>query len=629
MALAAALLALRAASSASAPSPAPPCPDPVHVYAEGRRQRVLCPDDARAAGMTLLDLSDAWAPYPLDGVARAAGVPPPAYRDTYLDLARGRFSDDPLAADDRYLELFGITPAFSLIHRDLDDEPRYRCHEALDPTLTRALTAVAVPLRREAKDKAAARRQDLERQRALARGALRRLRLPDLDALAAQSRAHAALVERLRRAEARQAAIDAVQAHMVCAGLLPADKATGVFDVPTADALRAYQRRHTIIASGELDRETQASLLAGERDHDYRVALRALRQRVVDAAGLIEDGSALNAWGTVFGRLLDGEDLRYHGAYPPLPNGAPDWISPATEAAARALGWTDFVGAQTFIHTYFEGPDPPPRFAVFLPPPPPYYARPLELRAEIDRGDVWYDYPYRSGGRRLAQPVERRPVLVLYARPPGGDEIALVRWPTTIGGWQEEKLPSGAVVHAYKGSDVGPRIWRDLVVAPVWYPPKSTPDDDLIRFRAGAWELKRDLLGPSYRSAYGMVMLIHHRRIDRPGGPIFFDNGVRTHGSVNYRSILTGESHGCHRLYNHLALRLAGFLLQRHPHRVRGPDTAVLRRTIRYKGRAFTLALEDRGYAIELDPPIPVDVLEGRVRGAQKTPPTGIRYIPK
>lgn len=622
--LAAALLAFRAALL----GPAPTCDDPVHVYAAGHLQRILCPEDARAAGMTIVDLGDAWAPYPLDGVARAAHAEPPAYRSAYVDLANARFADDPLAAADRYLELFGITPAFSIIHRYLDDEPRHRCHEAIDSAQAAALAAAAVPLRRESREQASARRQELTRQRALVAGALRRLGLQEPDELAARSPAYAAMVARLARAEARQRVADAIQAHLVCEGLLPAPKASGTFDYTTSEALRAYQRRQVIVASGELDEETRAALGTSSREHDLRLALRALRQRVVDAAGILEDGSARAEWGTVLGRQLDGADIRYQGGYEPLQNGAVDRVSPATEAAARALGWTTFEGARAFIHRHFEGPAPPPRFAFFLPPPPAYLAGPVELRAEIDRGDVWYEYSFSRSGARLAQPIERRPVLVLYARPArGGDEVALVRWPTTIGGWQEEKLPNSAVVHAYKGSDVGPRLWRDLVVAPVWYPPKSTPDDDLVRYRAGRWELKRDLLGPSYRSAYGMVMLIHDEPITRRGETKYLDHGIRTHGSVNYRSILTGQSHGCHRLYNHHALRLTSFILQHHAHVIRGPDTAQLHRKVRHKGHTFWLDLEDRGYYIELTPPIPVDVLEGRIMGAQKHPTASYRYF--
>src|SRR5690606_30322415 len=113
------------------------------------------------------------------------------------------------------------------------------------------------------------------------------------------------------------------------------------------------------------------------------------------------------------------------------------------------------------------------RVALALPALPDYHGEHMELRVTIDRGDVWYDPAPRW------RPVVRRPALTVYvvAR---DREIPLVRWPTTIGGWQKERLPGGAVVNRYKDSEVGPRKWRDLYAAPAWFPPPSTPDRDLV-----------------------------------------------------------------------------------------------------------------------------------------------------
>ena len=44
-------------------------------------------------------------------------------------------------------------------------------------------------------------------------------------------------------------------------------------------------------------------------------------------------------------------------------------------------------------------------------------------------------------------------------------------------------------------------------------------------------------------------------------------------------------------------------------------------------GEFFWLDLEDRGYYVELTPPILVDVLEGRIMGAQKHPTASYRYF--
>ena len=52
------------------------------------------------------------------------------------------------------------------------------------------------------------------------------------------------------------------------------------------------------------------------------------------------------------------------------------------------------------------------------------------------------------------------------------------------------------------------------------------------------------------------------------------------------------------------------------------------RRTFWSKGEVFEMRLPSRGFYYELDPPVPVDVLEGRVRGTRQTPITGYVHKP-
>ena len=122
----------------------------------------------------------------------------------------------------------------------------------------------------------------------------------------------------------------------------------------------------------------------------------------------------------------------------------------------------------------------------------------------------------------------------------------------------------GKVYYKYKNSDVGPRIWKDIVAAPVWIPPDGTPAKDLLtrktldRDVGAVTVVNTDVMGPGFQSAYGLVMAIHHRI----GGG---DNQIRTHGSVDYTSIARRYSHGCHRLVNSRAVRLFDFILRRRP----------------------------------------------------------------
>jgi hypothetical protein len=195
----------------------------------------------------------------------------------------------------------------------------------------------------------------------------------------------------------------------------------------------------------------------------------------------------------------------------------------------------------------------------------------------------------------------------------------MVRFSRTIGGWQKERLASGEVVNRYENSPAGDFVWRDVIAAPAWFAPPSTPDEELVRRHGNTWVAREDSIGPGYRSAYGLVMMIHRTPADRG----LLDTEVRTHGTVSYPSITGGNSHGCHRLYSPLASRLAGFLLHRQEHVTHGELTEHYVRTLRWAGKVFRLERSTRGYRRELSEPIPVRVLEGRIRGRRKTPLRG------
>jgi hypothetical protein len=219
--------------------------------------------------------------------------------------------------------------------------------------------------------------------------------------------------------------------------------------------------------------------------------------------------------------------------------------------------------------------------------------------------------------------VKNRPTLTLLAKTDAG-EIPLVRWPTTIGAWQHEKLDNDVVTRKYKESPTGRWLWRDLVVGPAWFPPPTTPDKELVRRRPdGSWVLNDDVVGPGYRSAYGLAVLLHFRAIRTRGGTtLFADKEIRTHGSGNYRSILRGSSHGCHRLFNHLALRLGSFLLAHQEYERRGLTERGYSRKVAWKGQRFTLHAPERGYRYELRSTVQVDVLPGQIVRSKRLPET-------
>jgi hypothetical protein len=588
-----------------------PCADPVLHVDDGVPQGWLCPAVAGGLGLTIVDVSEKWAPRPFapgpDGVA-------PKFREQYLSLAAGVDPEgDELRAEDRLVELYGVTPAPSVVLRRMNEVKRHACHAAIDNSSFAKVTWTV-------KEAPNAQIDARDRKRRILGNVLERERkhrkLPDIAALA-KLKTYKFEVERWQRLEAEHAAVKATQLHLVCEGLLKKKFVDGRMIWLTGDKLDLWQRGNFLIPHGELDAETREALAAGGLELDYRMALRVLRERVVDATGLIEDGSAGPGATLVVGRKLDPVAMYTPQGYAPMPDGAPDLIGAATDAAARELGWTSPEATRDWLTTH-QGAQL--QVAITLPPRPAYHSEHMELRAVIDRGDIWYD------PRPRVRPIKRRPALTVYAKD-GDREIALVRWPTTIGGWADEVMPGGWVKKVWKESDVGKRAWKELLVAPTWQPPDTTPDGDLMRnLWNGKWRLKREVFGPGPRSAYGMVMLIHHKPVKmfagRKKGWVTYwgDRGIRSHGTSGVASVTRGTSHGCHRLFNHLAVRLGAFLIQHRNHVVRGDQKDNYLRMVRHAGDVYRVKIDTRGYLYELTPPVPVMVTKGRILSARKKP---------
>lgn len=566
--------------------------EPIAVWRDGRRDGTVCRAGASARGLAVIDLRDDWVPPILAAAPDGTG---PGYRTTYLALAQERFADAgadaDLAARDRYLELFGIVPSLGVVRARLGDDARHRCHDAIDDA---ALAAVRDRIAEESMEAAAARRARARSLRAGLEHDRARRKLGALEALREVGPYYRRALELLAAREAHLAAVRAVQAHVACDGLLEARPIEAAYTWQTSNAVARFQRGALILPTGILDAQTREAFALDSRERDLRAALRVLRERVAAATGLIEDGSAGAGPGTVLGRALEPEATWHGRGHDPLDGAAPDLVSPAVEAAARALGWRDAASVRAFLDG-LAAERAPRVVAVPLPARPAYHAPPMQLSVEIDRGDA-----------------TRRPVLIAYAAS-GGRRIPLARWPTTIGGWQDEKV--NGIAKRWKGSPTGPRIWRDLYVGPRWLPPASTPDRELVRRAGDRYVLARELLGPSYRSAFGLVAFVHLVEARSRGRVETWDQGIRTHGTGNLTSLAGGVSHGCHRMLGLHVVRLASFVLAHQAHVRHGDTRTSYRRVVRYGG-SFPVALDSLGYRIELVSPIPVEVLRRPTRSA-------------
>jgi hypothetical protein len=569
--------------------------------------------DAQAiesVGYTIVDLRDSWTPTIFNEETAPDGTPlPNRYRRVFIGMANDQLDNDgePLEPGERnYLELYGVFPSLAVLRARFLQDAAQPCHDQESASVLEAVETVSYVAPNELKRDAAklARiSKELETER-------KKKKLATIQDLAAADSQFAPKVALLEKRAAEKLAMAAVEKRLTCEKLLtPTSKHTrGVYDDPMRLAVRAFQQKHMIYEANYLRRKTVDALARPLLDNDYDGLVRVLRERAVSAAGVIEDGTA--------------------SANQKLP--VRNLVDEYTQATVNQLGLTDSAAALAFFQRHPAEQFTTLRAAIKLPPRPDYYSSQMDLSIVVDRGDVWYDLPFDSNGNFSPRPRKRYPTLTLFVTH-NGQRVALARWRTTIGGWRAEQASDGYEYYRYKMSDVGPRVIRQVVSGPVWIAPSSTPIRSLIKGKKVNGSFMKlvnyDELGPGYLSAYGLVA----GYFVTPGvnGRPDWDNGVRAHGSSDYLSIYSanGFSHGCHRLPNHIAIRLYSFILGHRNRTVAGDQPLNFTRQFLNNDKVYDIRLPSRGYAYYLDPPLPVNVLEGEIKGPQKKPIIG--YIPK
>jgi hypothetical protein len=653
---------IQAKQPATAASPAPaaaaePPGDGIMVVEAGHATGQTTPENARRDGLTVVDLSDDWLPYIF---SEEPGKPQPL-RPYLVDLANGRMRSGGAysrARADRFFEAYGIFPSLNYMRRRLADKKRHACHARVKDSVLEELSARNVIPAEEAE------------------------KIPNPDPATVKETplitTGKTISPRPLTAQEKRAVI-AMQAHLRCEDLLPGKAIPGRMDRRTSEGLKTYQHLQMLADNANLDFETRTALLGDSREQDFRALLRALRARVVDVTGLIEDGSALGVQGQVQGRVIDTNEFLPLAAPPgaakpsaapatataepstaaapatPPANppagaaepsskdgavkivAAPDLIAAATQAASEALGWKspDAVLASTLVAppaaskhpgrkpAKLKGPAPlPAAVAIRLPPLPPYHGPNMELRAEIDRGEVVLARPKmdKDGHKMWKPPVADRPTITLYAHV-GDHDVALCRWPTTIGGWKMFEKSDGTMALKYKESVTGDALWTEVLATPTWHPAPGMPTRHLLIKVGDTFVPKTEIIGPGYHAAYGLVAMVHKQIVGTTanGEPDLMDLRIRTHGTPGYRSVKRGESNGCHRLHNYEALRLAAFLVKHHANTRDGLVPEDYERHLQYKGQDIALQSESKGYRFKLTPPVPVKVLSGDVKGNAKS----------
>ena len=284
------------------PSTAAACADPVVVVVEAGVEREVACAAKLPASSVAIDLRDAWtpklfAPGP-DGLT-------PEFRATYLAFASEQDVDGkPLPPNLALAELYGVVPSFAIVRARFSEQARYDCHAKIDSA---PLAKLERPFGQEHDGVIKLSLQtrtvlgaQLERER-------KKRNLPDFTAFASD-RELATTYDRWKAADDQHAGIVAAQRHLTCEGLQPDQD--GTLTWKTGMALELFQRRNFLMPNNRLDVETRTALATDPRELDFRFALRVLRERVVDATGLIEDGTAGAGPKPILGRMLDPEAMR-------------------------------------------------------------------------------------------------------------------------------------------------------------------------------------------------------------------------------------------------------------------------------------------------------------------------------
>lgn len=622
-----------AGSPEPAPAPAPepeieeqlpPMDQPVDFYKDGKLQGQVDAADAEQQGHLLLDLGEAFTPYLFtERSSLDEEIKTNDYRKTYLALARGEFPDNHhgrRAEQDKYLELYGIPPTLSLLRQRFHALADRECAKTVDTAIFQDFEEVVVyegndTAKRKAGHFAYLKRQLEEDAKRLGVATIEAIDRDKLD-----SRDQRKLDEYLTLSPI-EAAIRALQHRMVCEGFMEGKgrHIPGQMDWPTHEALAEMERRYRVYGWGFTGKDTIALLRQTTAQNERDSVIRVLTERAMHSAGVIEDGSTSMVRDKP--RTFKGKDGKAH----PIPNLEADLQA----RIINAFGLDTPEATEAWLDSLGELPPGKHRWiAIEAPKLPEYYSDNMDFLWEIDRGDVWYDFPWDEQGRMRAQPVGRRPRATLYVRY-NEQRIPLARFGTTIGGWRSdvwrsEEMPDGVVMWKYKNSPPGPAIWHRIVAAPVWLPPDTTPEKSLLtRLPDKTYEINYHETGPSYASAYGLVAAYHAQTTyqDADGRWQYTgDDGIRSHGSVDYMSIMRRHSHGCHRLHNHLAVRLMSFVLKHRPHERRGQQTTAYIRDFEVDEVPYHMEILKGGYVFRLIEPVPVEVLEGRIRGITKEP---------
>ena len=396
--------------------------------------------------------------------------------DKEKDRSRVRRRTEPVR---NHLEVFGIPPTLSVLLRRVEDDARKVCFEGQDVEGLNGLPATVTY-----QNNKAARREFDEAAADAAWFAGRIVDGGSGDA-AAPSAQETARLARHQRGQARVRAIKAAQARLACEGLLTSAASTR----RACSICRPTRRwpsgsaRTTSSAGASWATRRWLALQRPPLELHFETWKRILTERVADAAGIIEDGTAPGT------RKQPASYKDAAGKAHPVPNLLG---RPPGGAAGRAGGhhprgrWPLFLRAMAArACAACRWPSPRRRCRRTT-----AAGRPWTWRWRSIAATSGTTSPSTRRASRVEQKRERYPHL------------------TAAGALERAAHPAGPLAHHHRvvaeragrrrrasttstrTPTSGPRIWKQVVAAPVWVPPDSTPGQgsaDQEGVRPAAW----------------------------------------------------------------------------------------------------------------------------------------------
>jgi hypothetical protein len=268
---------------------------PVRVFIDGAdRTGTVPPESLAGQGFTLLNLRNDWTPYIFAEFEDEEGKHlPNRYRPIYIGLANDRTDGDgrelPAGAEN-FLELFGLPPSLGVVRARLLRDEEKACHREIDYALLASVERI--PLRTPKDQKAA--EAGTARLRKQLDEARTKGGFPTIQALVAAQADLADEAAAVDLADRQARALPEVIKRLKCDGHLKAnarfkiDPDDGVF----REALQRFQMRHMIYEYPGMRPGTMKMLARRPLASNYDQFVRALRERVTEAARILEDGTA-------------------------------------------------------------------------------------------------------------------------------------------------------------------------------------------------------------------------------------------------------------------------------------------------------------------------------------------------